>query len=443
MRVRLLLSLTGLGLLALVVYAVLAELAVPGAAALSILTVVAVAALASRLLDRPIRQAAPFVAALSRGHRPPRLPEDVSGAEGDLYRSLNRLAEAQRLRLEELGAEKTETELLLQEMGEGVLALYPDGTVSRANAELRSVIGAHEAIEGKSVAAIFRNPDLVTFLSPETVPDGGVEGEFEVYGRTMLVAARRLPTRGIVAVFSDLTELRHLDRVRTEFVANASHELKTPLTAIRGFGETLVDPDMAPEDRIRFAGRIVDHAERMAAIVDDLLALARLEDPTRAVRREPLEVLKLTEDIISSQLERAQAAAATLSLEVAPADLRVRADPEGIRQVLENLLDNAIRHAGAKTITVRASQQSDEVLVCVEDDGRGIPEAHLERVFERFYRVDSSRSRTTGGTGLGLSIVRHWTEAMGGHAWVESALAEGTRVYVALPSAGTQTERDD
>ena len=436
MRARLFLSLFGLGILAVVLYAVLADLNVPGPAAISLIVIGALAALLSRALERPIRSAAPFAAALSQGTQPSRLPEDVAGEEGDLYRSLNRLAEAQRLRQEELGAEKTETELLLQEMGEGVLALSPSGTVIRANAELRSVIGVHEPIEGRAVAAIFRNPDLVKFLSPEAVPEGGVEGEFEVYGRTMLVSARRLPTGGIVAVFADLTQLRHLVRVRTEFVANASHELKTPLTAIRGFGETLVDPEIAEDDRIRFAGRIVDNAERMTSIVEDLLALARLEDPSRAVSREQLEVLQLTKEITASSLERAEAAGIALTLDIIPADLMVAADPEGLRQLLENLVDNAIHHSGATTVTIRGALQSDEVLICVEDDGRGIPEAHLERVFERFYRVDRSRSRGTGGTGLGLSIVRHWTEAMGGRAWVESELAEGTRFFVTLPAGG-------
>jgi len=434
MRTRLFLSLLGLGVLALVLSSILSNLRVPGPAAISLIVVTALAAILSRFLDKPVRRAAPFVAALARGDQPSRLPESLTGAEGDLYRSLNRLAEAQRLGQEALGAEKTETELLLQEMGEGVLALSPSGTVTRANAELRTVIGAHEAIEGKAVAAIFRNPDLVSFLMPDAVPEGGVEGEFEVYGHTMLVAARRLPNGGVVAVFADLTELRRLDRVRTEFVANASHELKTPLTAIRGFGETLIDPEVADDNRIQFATRIVNHAERMASIVEDLLALARLEDPARAVRRDRIEVKRLAEDIAANLNERAETAGISLDVDVAPTDLAVVADPEGLRQVLENLVDNAISHSGASTVTIRGSRRSDDVVLCIEDDGRGIPEAHLERVFERFYRVDPSRSRNTGGTGLGLAIVRHWTEAMSGHAWVESAVAGGSRFFVTLPA---------
>jgi len=435
MRLRLFLSLAGLGVLALILYPLLLDLGIPNPAAVDLLVILTAATLLGRVLSRPLRRAAPFAAALSRGEQPPRLPENVSGDEGDLYRALNRLAEMQRLGIEQRVAEKTETDLLLREMGEGVLALSPAGDVVRANAELRSVIGAQEPIEGRGVAAVFRNPELVAFLTPEAVPEGGVEGEFEVYGRTMLVAARRLPTDGVVAVFTDLTELRRLDRVRTEFVANASHELKTPLTAIRGFGETLVESGIPEDTRVRFAGRIIDHAERMAAIVEDLLTLARLEQPGRAIRRQTVAVLPLVDSIVGSSRERMEAAGIDFSVAVDPPGLKVAADPEGLRQVLENLIDNAIYHSGATSVAVRAARTTDgTVTISVEDDGRGIPEAHRERVFERFYRVDPSRSRGTGGTGLGLSIVRHWTEAMGGSAWVESALADGTRVFVTLPS---------
>ncbi|MEE9133156.1 MAG: ATP-binding protein [Gemmatimonadota bacterium] len=440
MRARLFLSLAGLAVLALLLYAVLDGTGVPGAAAIDLIFIVILAAAGARLLNQPFQRAAPFAAALSRGERPPRLPETASGEAGDLYRALNRLAEAHRLSHELRGAERTETELLLQEMGEGVLAISPAGNVVRVNAELRSVIGANEPIEGRAVATIFRNPELVNFLAPAAVPEGGVEGEFEVYGRTMLVAARRLPTGGVVAVFADLTELRRLDTVRTEFVANASHELKTPLTAIRGYSETLTDPDVPQDARVRFAGKIVDHAERMTAIVDDLLTLARLEEPGRTIRQQRIALLPLADGIAGKARERAEAAGIALSVDVDPADLDVVADPEGLRQVLENLIDNAIRHSGATAVRVRAGRlPSGEIKLSVEDNGRGIPEANLERVFERFYRVDASRSRATGGTGLGLSIVKHWTEAMGGRAWIESILAQGTRVYVSLPVTRPET----
>ncbi|UCC47852.1 MAG: HAMP domain-containing protein [Gemmatimonadota bacterium] len=434
MRSRLLLSLAGLSALALVLHTALARAGVPAATLLTLMVVVASAAGVTWILLRPIRQAVHSAEHLTHGELPPRLPETVSGEVGDLYRALNRLAEAHKLRLKELGTEKIEIETLLQEMGEGVLDLSPDGTVVRANARLRSLIGASEAIEGRAIAAILRNPQLVDFLSPSQVPAEGHKGEFEVFGHTVLVTARRLPAGGVVAVFSDLSELRRLDRVRTEFVANASHELKTPLTAIRGFAETLQDTSIPHSDRERFAGRIVEHTERMTAMIEDLLTLGRLEEPGLALQRQAVPVEPLAERILDGFAERAAAAAVSLAVDVEPPGLEVLANPEGLHQVLENLVDNAIRHAGAETIRVRArGLSSGGAELSVRDDGQGIPAAHLERIFERFYRVDASRSRSTGGTGLGLSIVKHWVDAMGGRVWAESVLGQGTTVCVLLP----------
>ncbi len=435
MRARLLLSYTALVLLSLVLYPVLASAGVPGPAAVTFIAALALAAGMSWLLDRPVRRAKEFAHALSSGESSARLPETAGGEIGDLYRALNRLSESLRSVLEERGTEKRETELLLREMGEGVLALDPSGRVQRANPELRRMLSASEALEGRAVATLFRDPELVAYLAPDAISEEGAQGEFEVFGRTMLVTARPLPAGGIVAVFSDLTELHRLDRVRTEFVANASHELKTPLTAIRGYAETLQSADVADDDRSRFADRIVDHTERMTALVEDLLTLARLEDPGVTARREAGKILPLVESIVDACSGRAEAAGIAISVRIDPSDLTLTGEREGLRQILENLLDNAISHSGAESVQIVATTSgSGEVRLTVGDDGRGIPTAHLERIFERFYRVDPSRSRATGGTGLGLSIVKHWTESMGGRVWAESEVGVGTSVHLAFPT---------
>jgi two-component system phosphate regulon sensor histidine kinase PhoR len=433
-RAWLVLSYTALVLLALVLYLLLGSAGVPGPGAITVLAVLALAVGLSRLVDRPLRRARQFAEALSSGEVPSRLPETAGGEMGDLYRALNRLSESLRSLLAERGTEKRETELLLREMGEGVIALDRNGRVLRANPELRAIIGAGEALQGRAVATLFRDPQLVAFLAPGAVPDQGAQGEFDVFGRTMLVTARHLPAGGMVAVFSDLTELRRLDRVRTEFVANASHELKTPLTAIRGYAETLQSPSVEAEDRNRFADRIVEHAERMTALVEDLLTLARLEDVGGATAAETVEILPIVELVVDGFSGPAAAAGIKISVKIEPSDLSVRGDPEGLRQILENLLDNAISHSQAKSLRIEgAALEGGEVRLTVADDGRGIPTAHLERVFERFYRVDPSRSRATGGTGLGLSIVRHWMEVMGGSVWAESDVGVGTSVRLAFP----------
>ncbi len=434
MRARLLISLAGLPILAVILFAILAAAEIPGSAALTIVLTTVLAAVVAWRLTLPLQRAVDFSEALSRGQALLRLPETASGEAGRLFRALNRLAEAQRRELEERGAERTQTDLLLQEMGEGVLAIDSAGNVARANAELRRVIGASEAIGGRALSTIFRNPELVRFLSPNAVPEEGRTEEFEVFGRDMLVTARRLPAGGVVAVFSDFTELRRLDQVRTEFVANASHELRTPLTAIRGFAETLLDANLASENRRTFSQRIVDHADRMAAIVEDLLTLARLEEPGHEIRRDRIAIAPLVQRIIESFAVRVRAAGMEIRTEIQPPELEVVTDPDGLRQVLENLVDNALRHTNARVVGIRAGTKPlGQVTLTVWDDGSGIPSSQLDRIFERFYRVDPSRSRATGGTGLGLSIVRHWIESMGGRVWAESTLGIGTEIHVELP----------
>lgn len=437
MRAILFLSLVGTAALALVLYVLFSSRGVTGSGALAMLIVVAIAALVAYLHARPLDRAAKFASGVARGARLGRLPETAAGRVGDLYRALNRVAELYRTREERTEAEKAETEVILRGMGEGVLAISRTGAVMRANPRLESIVGASEPIRGRSIATIFRNPQLVRFLTPGSVPPEGKQGEFEIFGHTMLVTARRLSTGGVVAVLSDLTLVRRLDMVRTEFVANASHELKTPLTAIRGFAETLADPRVPEEERRQFAGRIVDHTRRMAAIVEDLLTLARLEDPSHTISREPVSLMPMLEQIHANLEPRILAAGARLEAEIVPEDLAVLGDPEGVRQILENLIDNATRHAEASRIELRAARtEDDRVRITVADDGQGIGSAHIERIFERFYRVDPSRSRATGGTGLGLSIVKHWAEQMGGHVEADSTVGEGTRIHVLLPAAG-------
>jgi two-component system phosphate regulon sensor histidine kinase PhoR len=434
-RARLFSGLVGLSALTLLLYALLRSEGVTGAGALALLIAVSLAAVITWFLDQPARRAVGFARRLSRGELPDRLPETVPGRMGDLFRALNRLAEAYRLSLEERGAEKTETEVLLREMSDGVLALDREGRVARVNAELRDIMGAQESLQGRAADAVFRDPKLVRFLAPNFVPDEGHSGEFDVFGRIMLVSARRLPAGGVVAVFSDVTDLRRLDRVRTEFVANASHELKTPLTAIVGFSEMVLDPEIPEEDRRAFASRIAGHAERMTTIVDDLLTLARLEDPGYQIQRQRVHLRPFLEQILANFSERTAKAGITTEVMI-DSDLEIDADPEGIRQIMENLIDNAIRHGGGTTIRLRASAPAPgSVRLEVEDNGRGIPAVHLDRVFERFYRVDPSRSRATGGTGLGLSIVRHWVEQMGGRVTAESSVGQGTRVQIDLTAA--------
>jgi two-component system phosphate regulon sensor histidine kinase PhoR len=243
------------------------------------------------------------------------------------------------------------------------------------------------------------------------------------------------PRLGTVAVFHDVTELRRLESMRRDFVANVSHELKTPLTAIRGFAETLVSSDVSPEEVGKYLSIILKHAERLGTLIDDLLDLSRIESRKVPLRSTAVDVGRVAAGVVSGM--EPQLRARSLSVFVvegaAPA---AWADRRAVEQILTNLLDNAAKYTnpgGRIEVSVRA--EGARVRVSVSDDGIGIPREDLPRVFERFYRVDKARSRDLGGTGLGLAIVKHLVQAMDGDITVQSELGKGTTFSFHLPAA--------
>jgi signal transduction histidine kinase len=234
-----------------------------------------------------------------------------------------------------------------------------------------------------------------------------------------------------VTTLLDITDLRRMERVRSDFVANASHELKTPLTSIRGYAEALADEP--PEDmRRQFLGSIVSNTLRLQRLVDDLLDLSRLESGGWTANIETV--------LVGEVVEEAWEMVAPLAEHALEFDVRgeaaVLGDRQGLVQVFRNLLANAVRHTsegGHVEVAVESSDRRSGVLVSVRDDGEGIPAQALPRIFERFYRADSSRARHVGGTGLGLAIVKHLVSAMQGEVWAESELGRGTTVWIELP----------
>jgi two-component system phosphate regulon sensor histidine kinase PhoR len=243
---------------------------------------------------------------------------------------------------------------------------------------------------------------------------------------------------GAVAVLHDVSELRRLESVRRDFVANVSHELKTPLTAIRGFVETLLsDPRLEPATRQRFLERIRDQSERLSLLVADLLTLARIE--SQQIERE-LYVLDLRGALREAALRfgpQCQGQGIALELAELPDEpLEVRSDPESIREIVDNLMDNAIKYTpSGGRVRLGARRVGDQVEISVSDTGIGIEPRDQERVFERFYRVDKARSRELGGTGLGLSIVKHLALALEGGVSLESRPGRGSTFFVHLPRA--------
>jgi two-component system phosphate regulon sensor histidine kinase PhoR len=243
---------------------------------------------------------------------------------------------------------------------------------------------------------------------------------------------------GVVMVFSDVSRLRELEGMRRNFVANVSHELRTPLTSIQGFAETLMNPAVSdPTEIKKFLQIIQRHAARLGRIIEDILTLSRIERDVEGSQIDlKIERLKPT---LQAALELCQVKAEKKRIPldlVCPDDLKVAMDPYLMEQAIVNLIDNAIRYSDeGKPIHVSAERQGNEVLIKIKDNGVGIPEKEVGRIFERFYRIDKARSRELGGTGLGLSIVKHISLAHKGRVEVASQVGQGSQFTIHLPAA--------
>jgi two-component system phosphate regulon sensor histidine kinase PhoR len=398
-----------------------------------------VAYLLSRALARPLVTLADRSQRLAQGDFTSRVPRNTQVLELDeLAQAFNRLADELKARLQELGRERDEMQALIDCMAEGVVALTEDARVLRTNRAARDLLGFAEPPLFAPVGAIVRQPELRELLEASVVRPVDAR-DVKLADRHLIVSSRRLDQGGAVTTFLDVTEIRRLEQVRQDFVANASHELKTPLTSMRGFAETLLEDDPPDELKREFLQSIRKNTVRLQLLVDDLLDLSRLESGGWRARKERVDLADMAE-VVWDDLESGSTPVRDLEFDLI-GDGEVWADAQGVEQILRNLLDNARRYTpDGGTVTVRIDgygpgSGGDLVQVAVEDTGSGIPSKSLPRIFERFYRADTSRAREVGGTGLGLAIVRHLVQAMGGEVSASSELGRGTRMSFTLPRA--------
>ena len=332
---------------------------------------------------------------------------------------------------------------LFESVTEGIIQVTPDARFLHVNAAARALLGLPVHAEGSSVASLVRNVDLRTIIERAARGEDVPPTEVMLDTRQLLVSPQRMRGRServsVVIGVVDLTELRRLETVRRDFVANVSHELKTPLTSIRGYAETLLADDVPRETRMQFLDVIQRNASRLQRIVDELLDLSRLQSGGWRPDLQDVDVGEIARDVWGHCETRANAR--RISFAIDGGDARVIADPDGLRHVLSNLFDNAIhytREGGNVRMSVHPSaigQHKGYIEIAVEDNGIGIPSEALPRIFERFFRVDPARSSQQGGTGLGLSIVKHLVERMAGEVTAESELGKGTTIKVRLPAA--------
>jgi two-component system, OmpR family, phosphate regulon sensor histidine kinase PhoR len=390
----------------------------------------------SFVITRPLRRMRSVAASITAGDLDARIRPRRSDELGELGTALDMLAEELQHRLGQLEAEREEMGALIDAMAEGVLALGPDGTVRRANPAARAMFELPPDTAGLTPGTVARGEAFLEMV--RTVLAGSPVAPTELrHERSQLLAtAQPLPRGGAVLVFLDMTEVRRLEGVRRDFVANASHELKTPLTAIRGYSETLLDDGVPAELRRRFTESIHQNAERLQNIMEDLLDLTQIESGGWTMDPEPASVRDAAHEAWQQFADAAaeKGVAFTTEIEAGADDIVV--DRRALRQVFTNLFSNALRYTAAGgRITVRASGGRGVLShIEVADTGSGIAPQHIGRIFERFYRADPARSRAEGGTGLGLAIVRHLVERHGGSIEAESRVGHGTTIRFSLPA---------
>ena len=416
-----------------------AQSAVAGAALLAILVGSVLALGAGRSIAQPLVAIGAAARAIAAG-APPRFPRSGIPDIDGLVQALRQMHQQLGDRFEELRREQAETAALVESMVEGVIAADERGRTVTANPAARRLLGYDMTDSLPDLAELFRvkaaREVVDTVLQGNAVQDR----ELEMDQRSVLMNARPLPSGGAVLVMHDLTEMRRLEAVRRDFVANVSHELKTPLTSISGYAETLLTDRPDADTTGRFLTTILDNARRMQRLVDDLLDLARIEGGRWQPEREPVDVAATAREMWNEVADRAQRQSMDFELDVRPGAGEVMADADAVRQVLTNLFDNSLRYTPrGGHIACRSSVEGNGLAISVSDDGSGIAHEHLARIFERFYRVDPSRSRELGGTGLGLAIVKHMVEAHGGRVYAESERGAGTTVTCWFPAVSSHT----
>jgi len=416
-----------------------------GAGLLGAVTALIVAYFLTGLLSRPLIEISERASILARGDFSQRAPKMPGVTEmRQLSEAFNVLSDELQSRLNELAHERDEMQALIDTMAEGVVALTEDARVLRVNRAAVELLNVEDPLPYAPVDSLVRDPKLLEILNA-SVTRGLEAREFEIVGRHLIVSARPLESGGSVVTFLDVTEIRRLERVRRDFVANASHELKTPLTAIRGFAETLADAEPPEPLRGRFLESIRQNTVRLQRLVDDLLDLSKLESGSWQARAEAVSVAPVAEEVWEAALTEVAGGPVALEREVS---FQVRGeavawcDSHSLDQILRNLYTNALRHLGdGEGVTTRIRRVDEMVEIEVIDDGEGISSEDLPRIFERFYRSEPARSRDAGGTGLGLSLVRHLVRAMGGEVSAESTVGQGTTVRFTLPLAEDDRKR--
>jgi len=336
---------------------------------------------------------------------------------------------------------------ILKTMREGVIIIGEDTRIIASNQTAYDAFARRNgALENKRLSEVIRDLSVHEAFQKALETDEPTEVKFDfLFNEKRTFSVRVTPvtldnTRNAIGIFYELTQIEHLEKVRQEFLSNVSHELRTPLTSILAFVETLEDGAIEDENNnLRFLGVIRKNAERMHRLIDDILELSSIEAGKIGIEPKPVKLALLVEEVFTNLFSKAQERKIKLKNAVEP-DKTVFADRGRLEQMLTNLIDNAVKfNREGGSVTIGCERRDAINLISVADEGEGISNEHLQRIFERFYRTDRARSREIGGTGLGLAIVKHLARLHGGEVSVASTLGKGTIFIIELPDSFTET----
>jgi len=413
---------------------------------LASLLVLAVAAaiviLVSKNFSERIERLTEFSQRVAEGDFRTQISDGSGDALDRLSHSLNQTARHLDRTIQTLTEERNLSSAILGSMVEGVLVVNGSERVVFANHSFAEILDLGVPPQaGSGLVEVVRQTELIEGARKVLAGEPRVESEIvtgtlrQHFFAATIASVRATETNGAVIVLHDISALRKLERIRRDFVANVSHEFRTPLTAIQGFAETLLAGAMNdPQNRERFLGIIMEHSQRLARLTEDLLMLSKMDADRLELEKRRIPVGPFVESCIETSTPRAKERDLTLLVNLAAHVPDVAGDRRRLTEVLQNLLDNAVQYTPAGgQIMISAGAKNGEVIFTVSDTGIGIPQADQPRIFERFYRVDVARSREVGGTGLGLSIAKHLVEVHGGRIWVESEVGRGSQFHFSVP----------
>ena len=373
-----------------------------------------------RAVTQPLQSMTRTAEKMAKGDYDVPAPTDAGGELGVLARAMIHMAGEVKQRVTELTQQRDLLSVVFGGLVEGVLVVDRSGAVVLRNDAAKPLVGNAEL------------PAPLRSLIDKALAGEQSDAELVLNGREVRASARPLGDPGAIVVLYDVTRLRALEAVRREFLSNAAHELRTPVTSISGYAETLLGGGVDGDTSKEFLQTIHRNAQRIASLVSDLVLLDTLGGRSSVVgERVSVALVQVVND--AARTTKGVTPAAQIDIEV-PADLAVLATRDGLDHVVQNLIDNAVKYGGGTPVTVHAEKRGGRITLTVSDKGPGIPKGYEDRIFERFYRIDAGRSRAVGGSGLGLAIVKSQIEAMGGRVWVESA-NPGARFIVELDAA--------